>query len=1114
MLHITFSNHYESLRAALLDGLTQVPAGPFVAEQVIVPSAALRRDLTLAMGERFGICANVEFSFLAQWLWRQIGRVVPAVAAESPFASPVLTWRVYQIFEDADFVAGFPRLQRYLSQADAVARFDFAGKLAALFEQYMTFRPAWLAAWAAGETLAFGPGDDSVAADQAWQAALWRVITAQLGLQREHPAALFLRSVERLGVDARQQFGLPEAAHIFCLPTIPPLYLDLLRQLGRWIDLRLYVLNPCREYWFEIVDRRRLSYLALRDESALHETGNRLLAAWGKQTQAHIDLLLELAGDAPLDDAGFSEAPADTLLAHLQNAMLDLREIEPASVLLDDTDRSVEVHVCHSLTRELEVLQDQLLALFAGPNPPRPCDIVVVTPDLDAAAPLIEAVFGNVPRDRFMAYSISGRARATVNRPARALLDVLGLLASRFPASGVFDLLQQPIVARRFGIADADLASIQLWMQQSGIRWGMDARHREQQGLPALERFSFDDGLQRLWLGYALPAKHAQPWLDRLPAGNPEGSAALALGLFAHFVGELSRLRADFAQAKTAAGWMRALFDLLDAFLAPAGDDIDDLAEVRDAIRALHNNMQQGGFGLSLGLDVLRAALEAQLDDPARGGVPTGAMTFTSISGLRNLPFRVVCAIGLNDGAFPSTLRPLEFDLMAVSPQRGDRQRRLDERNLFLDLVLAARERLYLSYTGRSIRDNAPLPASVLVSELIETLQHAIDAKPMEARRRLVIEHPLQPFSPRYFEADADVRTRSFNRELCAALRGGLDEASVKVDVADVENQAEVDDGGEDDEVINAAVSESLGQFFSAPLAEPGPEWRTLSLDTLIRFFRHPCRYLLRERLGIELAEAGEELADDEPFLPDFVGRQALAERLLPAYRAGIDDAELRALALAGIEYPTGNFGELSLDAELKSLREFAESVRLASLEQCLLPQHASLEFAIADERWQLTWAFADLRATGLLRQRYDDTRAVDYLEAWLHHLCLCAAPPAEVALQTHWLSRDGEFRFSACTPEAAAEMLQSLLQLYRRGLRQPIHFFPKAAWRYVSAGSNLSQASAVWLATRDRPWGESAHPAYRLALRGNLDPLDADFIACAETVFGGMMAYLEDARL
>jgi exodeoxyribonuclease V gamma subunit len=211
-------------------------------------------------------------------------------------------------------------------------------------------------------------------------------------------------------------------------------------------------------------------------------------------------------------------------------------------------------------------------------------------------------------------------------------------------------------------------------------------------------------------------------------------------------------------------------------------------------------------------LAVVRAALEQLLDDPARGGVPSGGITFSSMSSLHTLPFDVVCAIGLNDGAFPSTSRPSEFDLMAIAPERGDRQRREDERNLFLDLLLSARHSLYLSYTGRSVRDNSPLPPSVLVSELLEVAVPAMADDPgsadslAQARRRLVVEHPLQPFSLEAFTDGGDARLRGFNRELAEALRLAAQapvELPPSVAPAAEDERAEADegDGGGDGQI-------------------------------------------------------------------------------------------------------------------------------------------------------------------------------------------------------------------------------------------------------------------------------------------------------------------------
>jgi len=1120
MLSIRFSNRFETLRDALTLNLGAASGSVFDAPQVVVPSSAVRRALSLAIADRHGICANVEFVYLAAWLWRQIGRVVESVAGESPFAARVLAWAVYELLGDSSWTGRFARLSHYLKDAAPLRRWDLASEIAVVLEQYITYRQDWLTAWSSGERVDFKPASAS-GADHDWQAELWRRLLARLGSNQEHPANRFFRLLKASQAVGAPSADLPASVHVFCLPAVPPLYLDVLIGLGQWIDVRIYVLNPCREYWFDIVEPKRLSHLIVRREAAHRETGNRLLASWGNQTRGQIELLLDRSGDAPIDDSGYHDDQPDTLLGRVQRSILDLEDLAPASLAGLD-DRSIEVHVCHSLTRELEVLQDQLLALLSGPTPPALADILVVTPDLEAAAPLIDAVFGNVPAERVLPYRVSGRGRSTVNAAARALLAILGVLPSRFAASALIDLLQQPIIGRRFRIGSDELENIEDWMQDSGIRWGIDAEHRREQGLPPEQRFTVEDGLHRLFLGYALPERVAAPSQGRVPAGNPEGSRALDLGVFGHFCQLLTELRIDFRRARSADGWLASLMGVLETFMLPVGDELDDLGEVSDAIREVHADMVRGGAAMDVPLAVVAAALDAILGESAHGGVPTGAITFTSMTSLRNLPFAVICVIGLDDGVFPQISRPTEFDLMAGSPRRGDRQRRTDDRNLFLDLLLAARRRLYLSYTGRSEHDNSIVPASVVVAELIETLLPAMADDPndpaslAQARRRLVLEHPLQAYSWMYFTAGGDPRLVSFNRELRDALRDSiLEDANHAAPVLPVaahesDDQKRGDDEQRgDDEEPSAAATEP---FFTAPLSPVGAEWRTVSLDQLLRFFRNPCRFLLRDRLGMALYREGRSQSDDEPFLPDFDARAALAERLLPQAMLISSDRELESLAQAGIEYPPGVMGAVLLREELATLRHFAHSVRDATLPDRLAPIDVEHEFDLDGELWRLSTVLTGVRPAGLVLHRYDDTRATDYLTGWLTHLVLCAAAPSGSTSHTRWISRDGDYVLEPCS-EALA-ILQGLLTLYRKGLHEPLHFFPKSAWVYLESGRQLNKARTKWRPIYEGARGECDHAAYQLAWRGRADPIDADFVACVDTVFGKLRTYLRDDRL
>ncbi|MDR1462411.1 MAG: exodeoxyribonuclease V subunit gamma, partial [Azoarcus sp.] len=403
MFSVIYSNRLENLLDALLARLSKGQHDPFARNQVVIPGSALRRRIELSMADRNGICASIDFNYLAPWLWRQIGRIIETPQT-SPYEPPALTWRCFAALGES-WTKQHERLARYLEGADARKRFELAERLAQLFGHYLSYRPAWLERWADGKTAFIGTKTNKHP-DEAWQAELWRQLHNKNGTPSS-PFMQFLRSAAQMDDTRLAAAGLPPSVHIFGLNALPPLHLETLRALARVINVHLYILNPCREYWFDIVDMRRLSWLARRQRDLFMDSGNKLLAAWGKQTQAHIESLYE--GEHPtLEKTAFTPNPARHLLAQLQNAILELRELEAGSLRLDNNDRSIEIHLCHSRTRELEVLHDRLLSIFKGPNPPRPDEIIVLTPELAACAPLIEAVFGAAPPERRIPWRITG----------------------------------------------------------------------------------------------------------------------------------------------------------------------------------------------------------------------------------------------------------------------------------------------------------------------------------------------------------------------------------------------------------------------------------------------------------------------------------------------------------------------------------------------------------------------------------------------------------------------------------------------------------------------------------------------------------------------------------
>ena len=1111
MLHLHFSNRFEQLRETLLEHLARETPGPFTAQEIIVPSAAVTRHLQWALTERQGICANINFSYLAQWIWKQIGQIVE-VQAESPFAPEFLTWRVYQALGDSTFISDQSPLNHYLRENDEIRQYELAGRIARLFENYVTYRPMWLQAWTAGQSNR--PGGHPVSGGpeawqhepwqhEPWQRALWMRISRETATTDEHPGQSFFRLLPTLPANSAALAALPETAHVFCLPSVPPLYLQMLRGLSSRMDLHLYVLNPCQEYWYELVDRKRLSHLRAKGRSEHHETGNPLLAAWGKQTQAMIDLLL--TGDAVLDclSTNFVEATNRTLLGQIQNSILNLIDDESGEVSaiqpLEEDDLSLQIHVCHSLQRELEVLQSLLQKLLEAPNPPAPDEILVVTPDLPRAAPFIDAVFGTVRTDRRLPYVITGLPQRRENPIARLLDQLLGLALGRHPASEVFDLLIQPAVMLRFGLDTEQADMLRDWIAAAGIRWALDSDERQAHDLPADERHTFAEGLQRLFLVYAMGGIEGGAVDEIMVDGNGfdlalglqmqsvsfGNSHDSALGTLWRFIQELDRIRRDWQVPKTAQAWQQAFNDALTCFAAEDPAWTEDFIDVRRTLHRLARQMTQGGMIDRLPLKVVREALAEQLDQDAQGGVPSGRITFAAISSLRALPYRHIFVFGMNDGVFPSASRALEFDLLAAQPQRGDRQRRLDERNQFLDLLMSARDRLVLSYTGRNIRDNSRIPPSVLIADLVDQVERLWPG----AGHRITHEHRLQAFR----RIDPTIAANSSS------------EAALK----DLDHSDDLDDSEQNPPWVQGLP------FFKDTLPLPDASFRQVKLDRLIEFFKNPARFILEHRLGIRLEKEKVDLIDEEPFELDSLQRRQLADRLLPHALAGMQPNALARLALAGPELPSGRMGSIEANDEAEALFSYALPIRQALEPPPLDPITHAFDFDLNGEVWSLNGTLSDIRADGLTRWKFQTPRAQDYLTGWITHLFLCAC--GEVGglnlntQKTRWHSRDGVFRLR--TVVNAKSTLSELIRLYRTGLSQPLHFYPRSAWALVKTGKT-AEAIKTWRCTPEQPFGESADQAYQIALRGEKNPLDRRFEDLAYQIYQPLLDHLEDAHL
>jgi exodeoxyribonuclease V gamma subunit len=1087
MFHIYHSNRLEQL-AEQLSFLIKTPLpDPLMSEYIVVQSKGMERWLSMQLAQELGVTANIEFPFPNTIIWRLFRAMFRQLTDTSVFDREVMLWQLMKLlpcyFDHPDFA----ELKNYLQDdPNGVKLFQLSLRIADTFDQYGLYRPDLLFSW------------ENKARQDGWQSVLWNELIA-LYQNNDHRARIWQKFMQAdLNYSLSQ---LPPRISIFGISNLPPVYLETFAHLGNLLEVHLFLFNPCQVHWGYIVSDVEMARLARRQkeniispEQQYYEKGNPLLASMGKMVRDFFDLIQDYPHQ--LYDL-FIESPQDSLLHCLQNDILNLHErpIDQTIGLIEISDQSLQIHVCHSPMREVEILYDQLLNLFEMNPDLLPRDIVVMVPKIEDYAPFIEAVFSVERQGKMqLPFGIADRDLRNESSLVNAFIAILELERGRFLVLEVLSLLEMDAVKRRFDLSDEDLILIKHWIQKTAICWGIDAENRAQLKLPALPENTWRAGLERLLLGFALIDKQCL-FENILPFDEIEGQETLILGKWVAFVEQLFETIHLLSGLHSPLAWSNLLHRLLTQFFQPSETQEIEAQHIRKIIQQLANTTQMAGFEFNqpIGIATIIAYLRNYLNEINQPvNFLTGQITFCTLLPMRSIPFKVVCLLGMNDHSYPRMQRPLSFDLIAQYPKKGDRSLRHNDRYLFLEALLSARNYFYLSYVGHSVQDNSELPPSVLISELKDYLNAGFKGVNGEKILDLIqCHHPLQPFSPQYFMTPPlNQQLFSYSKEYCQA-------SSVLL---------------KKQEAIKT-------EFLTQPLPPPESHWTTLDILDLLYFFKNPTQYLLKERLDINLNYQEQLLKENEPFslvgLPAYQFSQELIETAL----AGGELMPHFNLAKAKGLLPHGVVGKVIYERIESEIKPFVHQVKTTITHTRLTPQAIRLTLG----QFELSAYLDQLWSKQQFFYRYATIKGDDVIKLWLYHLMLNSqnAEHSDLPKISIFLTKDCQVILHPIPYQEACFILQDLLDFYWQGCCELMPFFPKTAWVYANsyylnsqgdAEKALKAAKKTWLDDSYFQYGEFYQsPYYALAFQQYADQLiGSRFIHLTERFFQPFFNYAE----
>jgi exodeoxyribonuclease V gamma subunit len=1056
VLHLHRAPRTDLLADALGALLSTPLADPFATELVLVPARGVERWLSQRLSHRLGtsgergdgVCAGVEFRFP-----RSLIAELTGTRDEDPWAPDALAWPLLHVLDESLDEPWAATLARHLGHRDTGDEAEFrrgrryavARRLAGLFASYAAQRPQLLVDWSAGRATD-GLGND-LDTDLAWQPPLWRALTD--AVDAPVPAERHAATLARLDEGPSE---LPPRVSLFGHTRMPVTEIELLCALAAHHDLHLWLPHPSDDLWQRLTDLTGPTPRQ-RDESH-RRVRHPLLASLGRDQR---ELQRSLLGVGPNDtdtEVATSELP-DTLLGWLQ-ADLRADAVRPGGRARQEDDRSVQVHRCHGPARQVQVLREVLLGLLEDDPTLEPRDILVMCPDIENYAPLITAAFGlgdvvegGHPAHR-LRVQLADRALSQTNPLLGVAAQLLDVAGSRATASAVLDLAQSPPVRRRFGFVDDDLDTMADWVRESGVRWGFDADHRLPFGVRYLQN-TWRFGLDRVLTGVAL-SDDSQAWLGTaLPLDDVGSNRVELAGRFSEYVDRLVATTDRLTGVRPLAEWLDGLATGVAELTRV---DRNDQWQVGQVQRELARVAVEAGERAAspLRLTDVRAMLDDHLAGrPTRANFRAGSLTVCTMVPMRSVPHRVVCLLGLDDGVFPRQRTVDGDDVLARTPVTGERDVRSEDRQLLLDAISAATEKLVVTYTGADPHSGQDRPPAVPLGELLDALDRTTAAPVRDA---IVVKHPLQGFDLRNVEPGrlGTPTPFTFDPQMLAAAQAAT------------------------------GPRPAPPPFLLRPLTEPvaGAAADEIALTDLVTFFKDPVKGFFRA-LELTLPWDVDGVSDAMPVEIDTLDTWGVGMRMLDDMMRGIHPDTAREIEWRRGALPPGQLGW----RKATEVREVAMNLAVAALtHRQVEPKAYDVDIELAGGR-RVTGTVTPVYGDRLVAVGYSRLDGKHLLESWVRLLALAAGHPDHnwTALTIGRAPRGSQAAQRLLGPpgDAPLTLLSGLVDLYDEGRRAPLQLPLRTSFAWASAAymgqDPKPEAAKKWRSSRFP--GEDADPAH-----------------------------------
>ncbi|XBC44247.1 MAG: exodeoxyribonuclease V subunit gamma [Buchnera aphidicola (Schlechtendalia peitan)] len=998
---------------------------PLNSEIFVTPNAQIDYWIKIFIANKYLITANINFLKFNTFVWKIFQNFSSHNYSNLEFTRYYLIWKMMNLKNIKHF-------SNFISKSNSkIKLFEILSFLSKTFEQYLIYRPDWIKKWQENSKK-----QNNTHASTNQYEVLWIELIKYMNSKHQSTwnfsnILFYLENKFKKKLNITQ---FPPRIFIFENTYLTPYHLIILKQISQLCDIHFFYTTP---YQYEeqllskfnkikkcninltqknaadLLKTTRKFKIFIQKKINIHNSMN-YIASWGEYGLENT-VLLNLIQKKQVNI--FNTKETTCLLQKIQkniiqNNFLKNNNINKINIhnekkyKIFKNDKSLAIHVCLTLRREIEVLHDNLLNILNTNHDILFHDILIISKNINIYTPYIYSIFNKINGKNYIPFFIlSDTYLENKTTIFKIVIEMLDLPNISLDNEKILNLLSNVFILKKFKIKSKEIIILHKIIQQSCITFEADSTNETYESHINHEYNNLSIGEENIFLGRAMNDINYITWNKNVPYQYLSTKHYKIFGKFVTFSILLKKWKKILSTEKSLKHWKILFEQFLQDFFINDDSEKQEIIFIKKQWNKIIDPGIRENYKGKISIKILKNELLNYNSQKINiHGCFSGKVTFCNGFKLRSIPFKVICILGMHEKFVIQKTSTSNLSLMYQYPRICDPHRPNKYKYLFLETLLSTKKFLLISYYKNSEHTNSIHEQSLIINQLFLYISKNfyISKKYNNKCKCQNINKLLLHIY--YFHTNELYSTKNFYHNY---KFHSFSQTWFKI----------------------SQLTRTYKNNFEKPL--PKIQYKHINMFNLISFWKNPIRYFFNQRLHVKLNLITTNNLYQEDYFIKAIDRYWINVDILNflLYRKSIKKLFLY-YKYKGI-IPSGNIGKIYWNNQLSLITPLYEKINLQK------KKLRNKKFCIQTGIHFLYGLLKNINTTGLLRWTPSIIKNTDIISLWLEHLVYCCIYNTGDSIM--FGLKNTNLTFHRLKKNQASHLLNKYVSGYIEGMTKPI---------------------------------------------------------------------------